>query len=76
MSLGKADAVCVVSDSCPLADAAATAIGNQVKSKAHIQRAVDFGKHIKGVNGIVVIIDDEVGLWGDLKVVPLKLEKG
>jgi ApbE superfamily uncharacterized protein (UPF0280 family) len=76
LSLGKADAVCVVSDSCPLADAAATAIGNRVKSKVHIQRAVDFGKHIKGVNGIVVIIEDEVGLWGDLNVVPLKLEKG
>jgi ApbE superfamily uncharacterized protein (UPF0280 family) len=76
LSLGKADAVCVVSDSCSLADAAATAIGNRVKSKAHIQNAVDFGKHIEGVKGIVVIIEDEVGMWGDLNVVPLKLEKG
>jgi uncharacterized protein len=76
LSLGKADAVCVVSDSCCLADAAATSIGNRVKSKAHIQPAVDFGKHIEGVKGIVVIIDDEVGIWGDLNVVPLNLEKG
>jgi uncharacterized protein len=76
LSLGKADAVCVVSDSCSLADAAATSIGNRAKSKAHIQQAVDFGKSIEGVTGIVVIIEDEVGIWGDLNVVPLKLEKG
>jgi len=76
LSLGNADAVCVVSDSCSLADAAATAIGNRVKSKTQIQNAVDFGKHIEGVKGIVVIIEDEVGMWGDLDVVPLKLEKG
>jgi uncharacterized protein len=76
LSLGKADAVCVVSDSCCLADAAATSIGNGVKSKSHIQQAIDFGKHIEGVRGIVVIIEDEVGIWGDLNVVPLNLEKG
>ncbi|MGA7146324.1 MAG: UPF0280 family protein [Desulfobacterales bacterium] len=76
LSLGKADAVCVVSDSCCLADAAATSIGNRVKSKGHIQPAVDFGKHIEGVRGIVVIIEDEIGIWGDLEVVPLNLEKG
>lgn len=76
LSLGKADAVSVVSDSCSLADAAATSIGNRVISKAHIQSAIDFGKHIEGVRGIVVIIGDDVGIWGDLEVVPLKLEKG
>ena len=76
LSLGKADAVCVVSDSCSLADAAATSIGNRVSSKTHIQSAIDFGKHIEGVRGIVVIIGNDIGIWGDLKVVPLKLEKG
>jgi len=76
LSLGNADAVTVVSYSCSLADAAATSVGNQVASKAHIQTAIDFGKHIEGVRGIVVIIGDDVGVWGDLKVVPLELEKG
>jgi ApbE superfamily uncharacterized protein (UPF0280 family) len=76
LSHGKADAVCVVSDSCTLADAAATSIGNRVTSKTHIQAAINFGKHIGGVRGIVVIIGDDVGIWGDLKVVPLNLEKG
>jgi ApbE superfamily uncharacterized protein (UPF0280 family) len=76
LSLGKADAVCVVSTSCSLADAAATSIGNRVKSAAHIQTAIDFGKNIEGIRGIVIIINDEIGFWGDLEIVPLKGEKG
>jgi ApbE superfamily uncharacterized protein (UPF0280 family) len=73
LSLGKADAICVVSDSCPLADAAATSIGNRLKSKDYIASAIDFGKKIDGVNGIVVIIGEAVGMWGDLEVVSLSL---
>jgi len=71
LSFGKADAVCVLSSSCALADAAATAIGNQVKTKVDIHTAIDFGKTIKGVTGIVVIVGDQIGLWGELEVVPL-----
>jgi len=72
LSLGKADAVCVLSDSCPLADAAATSIGNQIKSKTHIGSAIDFGKNIQGIDGIVVIMGDNIGMWGELEVVRLK----
>ncbi|MGD8448133.1 MAG: UPF0280 family protein [Desulfobacterales bacterium] len=72
LSLGKADAVCVVSGSCSLADAAATSIGNQITSKAHIGSAIDFGKNIKGVDGIVVIMGNKIGMWGELEVVRLK----
>jgi uncharacterized protein len=71
LSLGKADAVTVVSRSCALADAAATAIANRVHTKSDIQAAVEFGKHIKGVKGLVVIMDDKAGIWGDLNVVRL-----
>jgi hypothetical protein len=60
-----------LSDSGALADAAATSIGNRVQSKTDIQEALDFGKRVEGVTGIVVIIGDAVGLWGDLKIVPL-----
>jgi len=71
-SLGKADAVCVVSKSGSLADAAATSIGNHVIKKTDIQKAIDFGKTIGGVKGIALIADDKIGLWGDIKIVPLK----
>jgi ApbE superfamily uncharacterized protein (UPF0280 family) len=75
ISFGKADAACVVSNSCALADAAATAIGNRVKHKGDIAAALDFGKKIKGVEGVVIIKDDNIGMWGNLTTVPLT-EKG
>ncbi len=73
LSMGKADAVCVVSDSCALADAAATAIGNHVKSKNDISNAVAFGKNIEGVAGILLIIGDKMGMWGDMELVPVRI---
>ncbi|GBC60386.1 hypothetical protein DENIS_1338 [Desulfonema ishimotonii] len=66
----------MVSDACPLADAAATAIGNQVKSKKHIRRAIDFGSQIDGVRGLVVIVDDQIGMWGEIEIVPLRGKMG
>lgn len=71
ISMGKADAVCVVSGSCSLADAAATFIGNRVQSKTDIQQVLDFGKRIEGVTGVVIVIGDALGMWGELEVVPL-----
>ena len=43
LSTGSADAVCVVSPSCALADAAATAIGNRILSSGDIKTAIAFG---------------------------------
>jgi len=71
LSRGRADAVTVLSPSCPLADAAATAIGNLVGSKSDIDAALEFGKHIKGVQGMIIIKDDKAGIWGDMKIVRL-----
>ncbi len=70
LSYGKADAVSVLSKSCALSDAAATSIANHVKSKSDIQSAINFGKKIEGILGLVIIIDDKMGLWGDIEVVP------
>lgn len=68
-SFGKADAATVLSDSCPLADAAATSLGNMVKTASDIKHAIDFGKSIPGIQGIVIIKGESIGLWGDLKLV-------
>ncbi|MFH0725280.1 MAG: UPF0280 family protein [Pseudomonadota bacterium] len=75
LSFGRADAVCVVSASCPLADAAATAIGNRVLSRSDIARGIEFGKTIRGVDGVVIILGDRIGVWGELELVPLKGKK-
>jgi len=76
LSLGNSDAVCVVSESCTLADASATSIGNQVKSNSDIQKAIDFGKKIEGIIGLVVIMGEKIGMWGDLEIVRLNGKRG
>ncbi|MDO9565817.1 MAG: UPF0280 family protein [Candidatus Desulfaltia sp.] len=76
LSMGKADAVCVISESASLADAAATSIGNHVASKTDIQKAIEFGKNIDGVTGLVIIMGDRIGLYGKVEIVPLKAKKG
>ncbi|UCD79388.1 MAG: UPF0280 family protein [Desulfobacterales bacterium] len=71
LSFGKADAVCVVADSCAVADAAATSIGNLIQSPAHINDAITAGKRIDKIGGIIIIVGNKIGIWGDLEVVPL-----
>jgi hypothetical protein len=72
LSLGMADAVCVVAESCAFADAAATAVGNLVQSIADIEFAIAKGKSIDKIQGIIIIVGEKMGIWGDLEVVPLK----
>jgi len=69
LSFGKADAVCVISKSATLADAAASAIGNRVKSKKDIKAALDYGIKIHGVTGIIIIYGDDMGVIGDVTFV-------
>jgi ApbE superfamily uncharacterized protein (UPF0280 family) len=71
LSLGRADAAVVVSASAALADAAATAIGNAVSDKADVPSAIRLGEKIDGVLGIVVILDDKMGVWGNVELVRL-----
>lgn len=71
LSYGRADAICVLSASCPLADAAATAIGNRVKSPNDIEPAIQWGRSIPLVTGILAIIGDKMGMWGQIELTPL-----
>ena len=70
-SFGVADAVIALSRSAALADAAATAIGNQVKNADDITAAIESAQVIDGLIGLVIIKDNKLGLWGKIKVVPL-----
>lgn len=71
LSQGRADAVAVLSPSCPLADAVATAAGNQVRDGADIGKALEFVRDIPGVQGGVVIMGERIGAWGAVELVPL-----
>ncbi len=68
LSFGKADAVTVVANSAILSDAAATAICNLIQQPDDIARGIEFAKGIAGLKGIIIIIGDNVGVWGDVKI--------
>jgi ApbE superfamily uncharacterized protein (UPF0280 family) len=70
-SFGKADAVCVISPSTALADAVATALGNRVQGKEDIERVLEEGQKISGVEGMVIIVADALGAWGEYELVKL-----
>lgn len=70
-SFGKADAVVVISESAVLADAAATAIGNVVKEIADIDQGLKLAKRLKGLEGVLIIKDDQLGALGKIKIVPI-----
>jgi hypothetical protein len=71
VSFGKADAVCVVSKSATLADAAATGIGNIVQGQEDIGRGLERGKEIEGVSGVLIIVGEKMGAWGKMRLVKL-----
>lgn len=72
ISLGRADAACVIARDGALADAVATALGNRVHSAEDVQRAIDAVKGIEGVAGLVVVISETLGAWGAARLVALE----
>jgi len=71
LSLGRADAACVVATNTALADACATALGNRVSRAADIDGALDWLRTIPGITGAVVIVGEHLGAWGQIELVPL-----
>jgi ApbE superfamily uncharacterized protein (UPF0280 family) len=69
LSFGIADAVCVISKSAVLADAAASSIGNKVKSRENIKSALNFGMSIEGIEGVLIIVQNEMGVKGRIELV-------
>lgn len=70
-SFGKADAVVIVAENASLADAAATAVGNEVKEITDIEKGLQLGKKIKGLDGVLIIKGDQLGALGKIKIVPI-----
>ena len=68
LSFGNADAVCVVSKSAILSDAAATYLCNLVQNGDDIERVLDIGVTIDGVIGLVIINEDKLGVRGEIEL--------
>lgn len=71
ISYGRSDAVCILSPSAALADAAATAVGNRVQNPEDIQGALDFLAKLPGIKGGLVIVGEKMGAWGEVELVKL-----
>ncbi|MBW1671487.1 MAG: UPF0280 family protein [Deltaproteobacteria bacterium] len=72
-SLGKADAVTIVSQSVSLADATATSMGNMIRTERDINPGLNALKKIPGILGGVIIKGTKLGIWGQIELVPLNL---
>ena len=72
LSLGQADAVCVVADSGSLADAAATALGNRLRRPADIGPVLDGIRGLPGIDGALAVMGETLGVCGQLEIVPVK----
>ena len=68
LSFGKADAVTILATTATLADAVATAVGNIIKEPNDINTGIEFAQKIEGVFGILIIIQDKLGVWGSIKL--------
>lgn len=73
LSLGKADSVTVLAPSAPLADAAATRLGNEVTAgdQGNINMTLEVAKTIPGLAGVVIICGKHMGAWGEIELVSL-----
>jgi ApbE superfamily uncharacterized protein (UPF0280 family) len=69
--MGVADVVCILSFSAAMADGAATALGNQIKGKRDIEKAIDSIRDMEEILGGVVIVEDRMASWGDMELIRL-----
>lgn len=66
-SKGKADAVCIVCKSTPLADAWATSLANEIQNRQDIPPLLDRVATIPDILACVLIADGEVGMRGEFE---------
>jgi ApbE superfamily uncharacterized protein (UPF0280 family) len=42
-----------------------------VKTADDIPKAIEKARSIEGLRGVVIIVGDQMGIWGRVKIVPL-----
>jgi uncharacterized protein len=68
-SFGKADAVVTIAERTEIADAAATSLCNNVKSPLDIETVINKEINRGILRGLLIVIDDRTGAWGDIEFV-------
>jgi uncharacterized protein len=75
LSFGKADAVAVACEDVLLADAFATALGNEVKSPDEIQKALKLSEKFPEIISVVILCEDKVGVRGSFEIKYVQMNK-
>lgn len=68
LSFGRADAAVIISESAILADAVATATANRIQTADDFNAALKFARSVPGVEGVLIIKDDKLIAWGNLRL--------
>jgi hypothetical protein len=71
LSFGRADAATVKAKTATLADAVATGFGNRLKAAEDIPAALEWASSIPGVLGLLAVVGDRMGAWGDMELTAL-----
>jgi hypothetical protein len=68
LSFGCADAAVILSSSAALADAAATAVANEIHGPEDIPKGIERARAIEGVTGAAIIVGDQLGAYGEVEL--------
>lgn len=68
LSLGIADAVCIVANKASIADAGATALGNKITSMFKLKREIESIREYEAIKGGMVIIGKTMATWGEIEL--------
>jgi uncharacterized protein len=73
ISFGSADLVVVRSRSGALADAAATALANELRGRQDLCAVLERAKRLKrkGVQGVFAQCGEDIGVWGEMELIEL-----
>ena len=68
LSFGRTDAVMIIADDAALADAAATAVANRVKTAEDVAQTLEDEKERRVLRGAVITIGHTLGAFGDVEL--------
>ncbi len=66
ISFGNADSVTILGEDAIIADAAATAVANEIREEEDFKKALGILEDIKGVKGAIATLGRKIALWGEL----------
>ena len=68
LSFGEADCAVILAKDAALADAAATAVCNLIKSTDNFKHGIEFSKKIPGIFGVLIVLGNSLASWGDIQI--------